>query len=125
MTVHATPTFVITSALATRDFTPVHHDRDLAVANGGKDIFLNILTDTGLVQRFITQWAGPDSLVREISIRLGVPCYAGDTLRFFGQVIERSQGPTGERCEIAVTGRCSLGDHIIAKALIDLPDGAR
>jgi uncharacterized protein len=123
MTVHVTPTFVVASALATRDFTPVHHDRDLAVANGGKDIFLNILTDTGLVQRFLTQWAGPQALVREISVRLGVPCYAGDMLTFSGQVTARTRSPGGDRCAVSVAGRCSLGDHIIATAVVDVPGG--
>jgi uncharacterized OB-fold protein/acyl dehydratase len=123
MTVDVTPTFVVASALATRDFTPVHHDRDLAVANGGKDIFLNILTDTGLVQRFLTQWAGPQALVREISVRLGIPCYAGDTLTFSGQVTARTRGPDGDRCAVRVAGRCGLGDHIIATAVVDLPGG--
>lgn len=56
LTIEATPTFVISTALATRDFQDVHHDRDSAVARGSKDIFLNILTDTGLVQRFVTDW---------------------------------------------------------------------
>jgi uncharacterized OB-fold protein len=124
MVVNVTPTFVVASALATRDFTPVHHDVGLAVANGSQDIFLNILTDTGLVQRFITQWAGHQSIVREISIRLGVPCYAGDTLTFTGYVAERTPGEYGDRCQVKVTGRCSLGDHIIATALLDVPGSA-
>jgi uncharacterized protein len=121
MVVEVTPTFVVASALATRDFTPVHHDVSLAIANGSKNIFLNILTDTGLVQRFITQWAGPESIVREISIRLGVPCYAGDTLSFTGHVAERMPGQYGDRCRVKVSGRCSLGEHIIATALLDVP----
>jgi len=124
MALEVTPTFVVASALATRDFTPVHHDVGLAVASGSKDIFLNILTDTGLVQRFITQWAGHQSIVREISIRLGVPCYAGDTLTFTGYVAERTPGRCGDRCRVKVTGRCSLGDHIIASALLDVPGSA-
>jgi hypothetical protein len=121
MVIDVTPTFVVASALATRDFTPVHHDRDLAVANGSKDIFLNILTDTGLVQRFVTQWAGPQSIIREISIRLGVPCYAGDTLTFSGNVTDRTAGQHADRCHVQVTGRCGLGDHIIAAAVVDVP----
>ncbi len=66
-----TPTLVISTALATRDFQDVHHDRDAAVLRGGRDIFLNILTTTGLVQRYVTDWAGPSAVVRGISIRLG------------------------------------------------------
>jgi len=106
--IHITPTVVVATALATRDFYPAHHDRDLAVQRGSKDIFLNILTTTGLVQRYVTDWAGPDAIVRAVSIRLGVPCYAYDTLTFTGSAAE---APDGERV-VAVTGRCSLGDHV-------------
>ena len=84
--IDVTPTFVIASALATRDFQDVHHDRDRAVARGAKDIFVNILTTTGLVQRYVSGWAGPDAVVRAVSIRLGVPCHAGETLTLSGQV---------------------------------------
>jgi uncharacterized protein len=106
--IHVTPTVVVATALATRDFYPAHHDRDLAVQRGSKDIFLNILTTTGLVQRYVTDWAGPDAIVRSVSVRLGVPCYAYDTLTFAGTP---AAAPDGERL-VAVTGRCSLGDHV-------------
>lgn len=46
------PTFIVSTAIATRDYQDVHHDRDKAQAKGSKDIFVNILTDTGLVQRW-------------------------------------------------------------------------
>ena len=105
--IDVTPTFVISSALATRDFQDVHHDRDRAAARGARDIFLNILTTTGLVQRYVGDWA-PDALIRGISIRLGVPCYAGDTLTLTGR-LARDDG-AGQ--VVAVTGRCRLGDHV-------------
>jgi uncharacterized protein len=107
-TVRVTPTVIVATALATRDFYPVHHDRDFAQHGGGKDIFLNILTTTGMVQRYVTDWAGPDALVRAISIRLGVPCYAGDTLTFSGAVADTADT---DRL-VTVTGSCSLGDHV-------------
>ncbi len=106
--IEVTPTFVISSALATRDFQDVHHDRDRAVAGGARDIFLNILTTAGLVQRYVCDWAGPDAVVRGISIRLGVPCHAGDTLTLTGQVTQ--DDAAGQ--VVAVTGRCRLGDHV-------------
>jgi uncharacterized protein len=106
--IDVTPTFVISSALATRDFQDVHHDRDRAVARGARDIFLNILTTTGLVQRYVCDWAGPDAVVRAISIRLGVPCHAGDTLTLTGQV---TASEVAEQV-VSVTGRCRLGDHV-------------
>ena len=105
--IDVTPTFVIASALATRDFQDVHHDRDRAVARGAKDIFVNILTTTGLVQRYVGDWA-PDAVIRAISIRLGAPCHAGDTLTLSGQVTASE----GAEQAISVTGRCRLGDHV-------------
>lgn len=113
---HADPTFVISTAIATRDFQDVHHDRDKAVARGSKDIFVNILTDTGLVQRFVTDWAGPRAIVKSIALRLGVPLYAGDTLTLTGTV----SAVEGEDIHIDVVGRDSLGDHITAKVVIAL-----
>ncbi|KOV86838.1 acyl dehydratase [Nocardia sp. NRRL S-836] len=115
--VEATPTFVVSTALATRDFQDVHHDRDLAVQRGSKDIFINILTTTGLVQRYVTDWAGREALVRQIDIRLGAPCYAYDTLKFFGQVIARDD----RDLLIEVVGRTGHGDHVTGTVRIEVP----
>ncbi|MFF5289981.1 MaoC/PaaZ C-terminal domain-containing protein [Paractinoplanes globisporus] len=98
-----TPTVVISTALATRDFQDVHHDRDAAVRRGGKDIFLNILTTTGLVQRYVTDWAGPEATVRGVEIRLGAPCHPYDTLTFSG---------SARGGEVAVTGRTRTAEHV-------------
>jgi uncharacterized protein len=115
-----TPTVVVSTAIATRDFYPVHHDRDFAVRGGSADIFLNILTTTGLVQRYVTDWTGPEAIVRAVSIRLGVPCYAGDTLTFSGRVTDDT-GPGGGDRVIAVTGSCSLGDHVTGTVRLAAP----
>jgi hypothetical protein len=114
LVIDVTPTFVVSTAIATRDFQDVHHDRDRAIERGSKDIFINILTTTGLVQRYVTEWAGPQAMVRQIAIRLGAPCYAGDKLTFSGRVVAgtgRAPGPGGEYV-VEVVGRCSLGDHV-------------
>jgi uncharacterized OB-fold protein/acyl dehydratase len=134
LTVDVSTTFVVASALATRDFTKVHHDRDFAVASGSKDIFVNILTTTGLVQRFVSAWAGHQAIFRSIKIRLGAPCYAGDTLTFTGQVTEHSvidhgAGDEADRYVVAVVGKCGLGNHVTSTVQVDIPrgrcDGAR
>jgi hypothetical protein len=117
LVIDVTPTFVVSTALATRDFQDVHHDRDLAVARGSKDIFVNILTDTGLVQRFVTDWAGPTAQVRGIAIRLGVPCYAYEKLTFTGRVVSR----VDDEYVVDVVGRNSLGDHLTSTVRIAVP----
>ncbi|MFE6650198.1 MaoC family dehydratase [Nocardioides sp. NPDC057772] len=103
-----TPTLVVSTALATRDFQDVHHDRDRAQAAGSKDIFMNILTSTALCERYVTDWAGTDVQIKGISIRLGAPAYPYDTLSFSGEVTEVADGVA----TIQVTGAVSLGAHV-------------
>lgn len=111
-----TPTLVVSTAIATRDFQDVHHDRDRAQAAGSKDIFMNILTSTALCERYVTDWAGTDVQIKGISIRLGAPAYPYDTLSFSGEVTDVTDGIA----TIAVTGAVistgsihrSLGAHV-------------
>ncbi|WP_341924110.1 MaoC family dehydratase [Nocardioides psychrotolerans] len=104
-----TPTLIVSTAIATRDFQDVHHDRDLAQGHGSKDIFMNILTSTGLVERYVTDWAGGETDVRGIAIRLGAPAYPYDTLTFSGTVSAIEDGVA----VIDVKGSVSLGDHVV------------
>ncbi len=106
----------MSTAIATRDYQDVHHDRDKAQAKGSKDIFVNILTDTGLVQRYITDWAGPNAIIKSIGLRLGVPWYAYDTVTFSGEVT----AVEGDVVSLKVTGSNSLGDHVIANATLTI-----
>ena len=110
-----TPTVVIAAALASRDFERVHHDRNFAQASGMKDIFLNILATNGFVIRYVTDWAGPQAVVKQSSIRLGVPHYAGETLKLSGTV--ESVGEDGE-ISVAVTGRNTTGNHVTGTVTI-------
>ncbi len=114
LAIYGDPTFIVSTAIATRDYQDVHHDRDKAQAKGSKDIFVNILTDTGLVQRFITDWAGPTAVINPIGLRLGVPWYAYDTVTFAGEVTAVEDGLV----TLKVTGSNSLGDHVIANATL-------
>jgi hypothetical protein len=114
LSLYGDPTFIVSTAIATRDYQDVHHDRDKAQAKGSKDIFVNILTDTGLVQRYITDWAGPAATIKSIGLRLGVPWYAYDTVTFKGEVTAIEDGVI----TLKVVGSNSLGDHLIATATL-------
>ena len=127
LALYGDPTFIVSTAIATRDYQDVHHDRDKAQAKGSKDIFVNILTDTGLVQRFVTDWAGPTAIVKSIKLRLGVPWYAYDTVTFRGEVtaVEAADARSGEGpavITVKVVGSNSLGDHVIATSTLTIGD---
>ncbi|WP_148613014.1 MaoC family dehydratase [Nocardioides rubriscoriae] len=103
-----TPTTIVSTAIATRDWQDVHHDRDVAQAAGSKDIFMNILTSNALVERYVVDWAGHDTELKGIAIRLGAPAHPYDTLTFSGEVTEVTDGVA----TISVVGRVSMGDHV-------------
>jgi hypothetical protein len=120
LSLYGDPTFIVSTAIATRDYQDVHHDRDKAQAKGSKDIFVNILTDTGLVQRYVTDWAGPNAIIKSISLRLGVPWYAYDTVTFRGEVTAIEGGTI----TLKVVGSNSLGDHVIATSTLTIGGNA-
>ncbi len=108
MAIPITASLVVGGALASRDFTPVHHDRAAANAAGMQDVFMNILTTNGLVGRYVSDWAGPDAAIRNIAIKLGTPNLPGDTMTFSGTVTSRE----GDEVTVEVTGKNSWGDHV-------------
>ena len=112
-----TTSLIVSGALASRDFTPVHHDRAAAQASGMPDVFMNILTTNGLVGRYVTDWAGPDALVRNVRIKLGSPNSPGDTLTFNGSVASKQN----DEVTIDLAGKNSWGDHVTASVRVTLP----
>ncbi len=103
-----TRTMIVASAIASRDYQDVHHDPDLAVARGSKDVFMNILTTNGLVERYATSWAGPAAVVKRVRIRLGAPNYPGDIMTLTGTV----SAIEDTLVSIDVRGDNALGTHV-------------
>jgi acyl dehydratase len=116
-----TPTRVVAGAIATRDFMPVHHDRDYAISQGAPDIFMNIISDTAYSSRFLTDWAGADAMVRQLAIRLGVPACAGSTLTFTGRVTTTARNGDEGVVEVEFTAANELGEHLHGVASLTLP----
>ena len=116
-----TATVTVAGAIASRDFMPVHHDRDYAIAQGAPDIFMNILTTNGCVSRFVTDWAGPEAVLRNIKIRLGAPALPGQILRFTGQVAAASQEAKEGVVELTIRAANELGDHATGSVVLALP----
>jgi acyl dehydratase len=121
MVIAVTPTRVVAGAIASRDFMPVHHDRDYANQQGAPDIFMNILTDTAYCSRFLTDWAGPDAMIHRLAIRLGVPVHPGHTLTYTGEVTGVTR--EGDLAVIDVTLRAvnDLGEHVGGTAQLSVP----
>lgn len=111
--------FVVGSAVASRDFTPVHHNKAAANASGMANVFPNILSDNGLVGRYVTDWAGPDSTIRRINIKLGAPVMPGEDLKFIGEVMAKDDA--NRIVDIKVTAKGNWGMHLDGIARVQLP----
>jgi len=116
-----TPTMVVAGAIATRDFMPVHHDKAFANQQGAPDIFMNILSDTGHTSRFLTDWAGPEAMIKKLAIRLGVPVFPGHTLTYTGEVTSVAEEGDEQVVEVALRAVNELGEHVSGTAVLTLP----
>ena len=119
LAVPLTAAVIVGGALASRDFTPVHHDRSVARAQGLNDVIMNILTTNGYVGRYVTDWAGPDAQLEQVSIHLGAPNMPGDTMRMSGTV----RSAEGGRVEVHVVGKNAWGNHVEGTVVLTLPSG--
>ncbi len=113
-----TTTLIVAGALASHDFTAVHHDKAAAQAQGMQDVFMNILTTNGLVGRYVTDWAGPNAVLKKVAIKLGAPNFPGDTMKMSG-VVKSKEDATG-LVELEVVGSNSWGNHVTAKVQVAL-----
>ncbi len=66
-----TATTVVLGALASRDWRPMHHDRDFAqIRNGMRDIFLNTPNQAAWFERYLTDWTGPYGRLGRMKFRM-------------------------------------------------------
>ena len=115
-----TAALIVGGAIASRDFTPVHHDRGAAQAQGLNDVIMNILTTNGYIGRYVTDWAGPDAKLEGVKIRLGAPNMPGDVMKIRGEVKSAESG----RVEVSVVGKNSWGNHVEGTVRLTLPEGS-
>ena len=114
-----TTTLIASTAIATRDYFPGHHDMEAAQQLGSPHVFMNILTTSGLAQRFVEGWAGPAARFKDLRIKLGAPNYPGDTMTFSGEVV-RTDAASRE-VDVALKGKNSMGSHVTGTATLVLP----
>jgi len=91
-----TATTVVLGAMATRDWRPMHHDKDFAIhRNGTKDIFLNTPNQAAWFERYLTDWTGPKGRLGKIQFRMKDSVFPGDTMVFRGRVASIETDETG------------------------------
>jgi acyl dehydratase len=91
-----TATTVVLGALASRDWRPMHHDKDFAIErNGTRDIFLNTPNQAAWFERYVTDWTGPFGRLRRMTFRMLGSIFPGDTMVFRGVVTDAGVDASG------------------------------
>lgn len=91
-----TATTVVLGALATRDWRPMHHDRDFAInRNGVKDIFINTPNNSAWFERYITDWTGPKGRLGRMKFKMRSSVFPGDHMVMSGKVLKVATDDTG------------------------------
>ena len=112
---------VVGGAIATQDFIPVHHNVVEARAAAMPDIFMNILTSSGLSARYLSDWAGPASRLKSISFKLMAPNTPGDTMTMQGQVSDIHKQQSETLIGVNFAGKNNLGFHVTGAASLSVP----
>ena len=119
-------TTVVLGALASRDWRPMHHDKDFAVnRNGTRDIFLNTPNQAAWFERYVTDWSGPRGRLGRMKFRMHDSVFPGDRMVFNGVVEKLETDADGchwaeLRVELSVDGKlkteCSVRIALPASA---------
>jgi acyl dehydratase len=106
---------VILGALASRDWRPMHHDRDFAIhRNGTRDIFMNTPNQAAWFERYVTDWTGPKGRLARLKFRMKDSVYPGDTMEFTGRVDEVETDDVG--CTfVRATIDLKVGDRVVTQ----------
>jgi len=127
LAVDVSATTVVLGALASRDWRPMHHDKDFAIhRNGTRDIFLNTPNQAAWFERYLTDWTGPSGRLGRMKFRMKDSVFPGDRMVFRGVVEKVETDATGcGWAELAL--ELAVGDRVAtecsARIAIPTQDG--
>ncbi|MBM7422959.1 MaoC/PaaZ C-terminal domain-containing protein [Spongiibacter marinus] len=85
--VEVTAKTIIMGATGSRDWQPIHHDRDYARSQAGlPDIIMNNYTQAGWLSRYVSDWAGSEARVSRLRFAMKKPICPGGKMVFRGRV---------------------------------------
>ena len=92
----------------------LHFDRDYVQKSGGAN---SIVASGALRQSFLTRtltdWAGPRSFLRAMTVRHTASTYEGDMQVYSANVVEKSQDPSEPWIVCELDGRNQNGEQIL------------
>lgn len=111
---------LVIEAGASRDFSQIHHDRDVARATGASDAYMNTFFIAGMFERLLREWMGDSGILNKINnLRMTTFNVVGDTVTFYGRVASKDDD-TGQ-VVLRLRSETANGETVTAEATITLP----
>jgi len=111
---------LVMEAGANRDFSLIHHDREVAQATGANDAYINTFFIAGMFERLLREWMGPTGRLNKIQgLRMKVFNCVGETISFSG-VVESVDSQTNQ-VVILLTSNTDNRVTVTATATVTLP----
>lgn len=114
---------VVMNAAATWDWFPGHHDPFYARDQGQRTIYLSTLFFQGLVDRLVTDWAGPRAFIRRRKIEMRQSIYAGQVARASGRVARVYEADGAGLVDVEAEVASEDGPCVRASLIVELPRG--
>jgi len=111
---------LVIEAGANRDFSLIHHDKEVAQATGASDAFANTFFIAGMFERLLREWMGHAGVLNKISnLRMTSFNVVGDVVRFAGHV--EAVDDDSARVSIALEASSNGESTVTATAVVSLP----
>jgi len=112
---------LVMEAGANRDFSLIHHDRDVAIATGAPDAYMNTFFIAGMFERLLREWMGPmGHLNKLVDLRMGKFNCVGETVTFKGAV--DSIDAASNQVTLNLISETQGGTTVTATAVVTIKD---
>lgn len=112
---------LVMGVAGTRDFMPYHHNSPYTKSIGSRDMFVNTMFSQALFGRFVTDWCGPESDFRGITLQMVGQTVPGDIATLDGTVTRTYREGDDYRVDIEMTSLSQAGVAAKATATIAMP----
>jgi 3-oxo-4,17-pregnadiene-20-carboxyl-CoA hydratase beta subunit len=87
---------LVMEAAANRDFTPIHHDRELSRATGAPDPYANTMLIQAVFEATLREWMGLAGRLRRLRFNMRSFAAAGSIMSGHGRVTGKRAGDDGD-----------------------------
>ena len=118
MTVHR----LVVHAGANMDFAQIHHNTEVAQAQGAPEMYANNVFAQGMWERTIREFIGLDGVIKKMGpFRMKVFTVIGETVRVHGNVSRKWQENGENFVEFSLASTISSGDSVVGSMTATLP----